>query len=509
MRKILFLITELQRPVGGLYRFATEYLPVWKNAVDEKTTDFEPLVFAPRDATLPLDDLVTERKFEGIAKTHALKIYSAIRRNVKCYFVESALDGKALADFHYKLWEKYRIKSEKAAHSPYYNRVLCPFWNAVPKIAKSLVENGESIACIDTQDWLSFPAGFLTKEEIKKPLVCRFHSGEFGRTMNAPDLDNAPVRIEAAAFQEADYIIGVSVPEAKYEITNLLPLTEKLNQELKSKKGEIWYGYQKWKQREYRRLLFFEPEKMHLVGKNVAGIPNGIILDEWKMIRAEEITAAREWLKKNLPDKEKFLLFIGRTERRKGLPPLIEAMKKVIQEVNAGLVIASVMNDEEYKNCEKELAEKGLENHVIIEREWLNDKQKMVLLCAPDILVLPSLYEPFGIVTLEGLAADLACERNGFVGPVVITGDTGGMKNVIRSGVDGFKVPVENFHIEPELLASAITMILTHDDLHKRISKSGAARVEDEIFNWRNTLRHVLRIYEIAINNYTMWESAV
>ncbi|MEW6069888.1 MAG: hypothetical protein AB1485_04665, partial [Candidatus Thermoplasmatota archaeon] len=72
MRYVLFLITELQRPVGGLYRFATEYLPVWRKAVSDKETDYEPLVFAPHDPALPLDDLQLEQRFEGIAKQHNL-----------------------------------------------------------------------------------------------------------------------------------------------------------------------------------------------------------------------------------------------------------------------------------------------------------------------------------------------------------------------------------------------------------------------------------------------------
>jgi len=77
----------------------------------------------------------------------------------------------------------------------------------------------------------------------------------------------------------------------------------------------------------------------------------------------------------------------------------------------------------------------------------------------------------------------------------------------MRSGIDGFKVPVEDFSIEPELLASVTAMIMEHPDMHKRISASGAKRVEDDIFKWENTLRHTLRIYERAVQNYSKWES--
>lgn len=507
MRHVLFLITELQRPVGGLYRFATEYLPIWRKAINEKETDYEPLVFAPHDIALPLDDLQYEQKFEGIARKHNLKIYSAIRGLEKCYFIENQLSEKELVDFHFELWQKYRIKSEKATLDPYYNRVLCPFWEGVRKIAKSLVENlNYNIACIDAQDWLAFPAGFLAKRELNRPLICRFHSGEFGRSMAKPDLENAPVRIEACAFYEADYIIGVSVPETKFEITNLLPLADKLAEELKGQESKLRYDYWEWKKREYKRFLFFEPEKMHLIGKNSAGIPNGIVLDIWKQIQVENIANAKRVLRKMFPEKEFVILFIGRAERRKGLPPLLEAMKKIKSEVRAGLVIASAMSDEEYKRYEWELKSMGLEKDVVIDRTWLSDLDKASLLCAPDILALPSLYEPFGIVTLEGLAADYACARNGIVGPAVITGDTGGMSDVVRSGIDGFKVPVENFTINSDLLASLIVMVLEHPDLRKKTSANAAQRVQSDIFKWEQNLKHVIRTYEHAIMNHVLWK---
>ncbi|MEW6070784.1 MAG: glycosyltransferase family 4 protein, partial [Candidatus Thermoplasmatota archaeon] len=255
-----------------------------------------------------------------------------------------------------------------------------------------------------------------------------------------------------------------------------------------------------------KRFLFFESDRMHLIGKNAAGIPNGIILDIWNQIQIENIANAKRLLKKIFPEKEFVILFIGRSERRKGLPPLLEAMRKIKSEVSAGLVIASVMSDEEYKWYEWGLKSMGLEKDVVIDRTWLSDLDKASLLCAPDILALPSLYEPFGIVTLEGLAADYACERNGIVGPVVITGATGGMSDVIRSGVDGFKVPVENFKIDSDLLASLIVMVLEHPELRKSISFNASQRVQSDIFRWERILKHVIRTYDHAIMNYVLWK---
>ena len=108
-----------------------------------------------------------------------------------------------------------------------------------------------------------------------------------------------------------------------------------------------------------------------------------------------------------------------------------------------------------------------------------------------------------GMVTLEALAADLACERNGLAGPVVVVGDTGGMREVIRNGVNGVKVPIEEgqFNLDVALLARILALSLRGGELRERISKGGARQVQAESFDWVNIAGEVQELYKRAVKN--------
>ncbi|XP_072046963.1 D-inositol 3-phosphate glycosyltransferase-like [Amphiura filiformis] len=69
--------------------------------------------------------------------------------------------------------------------------------------------------------------------------------------------------------------------------------------------------------------------------------------------------------------------------------------------------------------------------------EFLGSKTQDALalyMAASDILVMPSLYEPFGIVAIEAMAT----------GCCLIVSATGGLNEIVKHGVNGFKVPPGN-----------------------------------------------------------------
>lgn len=502
--KVLFLITELQRPVGGLYRYATELLPAWRDAVNKGEMEYEPLVFSIRDPSLPLIDLRPSPRFQELELRTGFKIYEAVRGGEKCYFLESYLSEQERNAFHNELWDNYRIKSEKSSHNEFYQK-LNAFWKHIPIIAEYLVkEKEEDIALVDTQDWLAFPAGFEVKRKLNLPLLCRFHSGEFGRSLGSPDLDDAPARIEVAALQEADFMQGVSIGEAKYEVYKLLPLKQKLSEELAEQRGQEWFSYQQWKEGKLDEFLLLESEDLALITDVAAGIPNGIILDEWKGMSEERIRFGKVVLQKILPYREKYVLFIGRADWRKGIDALIEAFAELKMN-DVGLVLSSAFSQEDYRKYAEKIRSLGVEKGVVMYNGWLDEDLKKSLFCACDVIALPSIYEPFGIVMLEALAADLACENNQLVGPVCIVGDTGGMKEVIRNGVSGLKVPMEQdlFKMDPAFLGKMLRIALTNEALHKRISRGGATRVQSRYFDWSYNVLLLREVYKKAIGNGT------
>jgi glycosyltransferase involved in cell wall biosynthesis len=505
MKKTLFLVTELQKPVGGLHRFTTELLPAWRKQVKEGNAEFEPLVLSLRDPNIPLGDLKESPSMKAIASSLGIKVYEAVRGGETCFFIEASLDTQARNDFHKLLWDKYRVRSEKSAYDHFY-QVLNAYWKYAPLVAQAMIKSGQQIAIVDAQDWLAFPAGFLIKEATGLPLSCRFHSGEYGRSLGNPDFSSPPVRIEAAALQEANYVQGVSIHEAKFELYNLLPSKQELYNQVSEFKSQRWRQEQEWKTENYEAFLLLEPQELTLITQCAAGITNGIILTEWQKVTEQDIRDGRSVLQKLLPGKEKYITFVGRAEYRKGIDALVQAFAQVGRR-DCGLIISSVLSSNEYQDLLRQLQQLGIEADTVLYNGWLEEKLKKQLFCASDVICLPSLYEPFGLVTLEGLAADLACEKNGNHGPVVVVGDTGGMHEVIKNGVNGFKSPMaeEKFNLPPAYLAKILRLVLKDEELAKRISEGGAQRVKSQYFDWSYITLQIMEIYRRAIKNQQQW----
>ncbi len=506
MKKALFLVTELERPVGGLHRFTVELLPAWRNAVKHGKAEYEPLVLSVHNPALPLGDLVPSREFKDFPAKN-IKVYEAVRGGEKCFFLEAKIGQEETWGFQKELWDKYRVKSEKASSWDYYG-LLNAYWKYAPSLAEFLKrEHNHDIRLIDAQDWLAFPAGFLCKERLKVPLHCRYHSGEWGRSMGNPDLDAPPVRIEAAALMEADFIQGVSVHEAKFELYHLLPLKQEIAKSLENEKSSAWAEEQSWKDDLYENFLLYEAEDLEISGQNAAGIPNGIILDEWKKVDLVQIYKGREVLHGLLP-KKYYILFIGRVDKRKGIDELMQAFSQVARKHDVGLVVSSNFSQGEYEKYKQMAKDLGVDDSIAIYSGWVDEKLKKSLFCAVDVIALPSLYEPFGLVTLEGLAADLACEKNHVGGPAVVVGATGGMNEVIKNGVNGFKAPMEEdlFELNPNYLARILNMLLKDESLRKRISRGGASRVQSPWFDWNFIVTRMQESYGKSAENYYKWE---
>ncbi len=502
--KVAFLVTELQEPVGGLYRFSVQFLKTWKELIKGEDVPFEPLVVSVKYPHLPKGDLKRSSEFPELEKRVNLKVWEGERGGVGVYFLESDHSWEEKCRIYKKLWRDYHIKSDAASSTPFYKK-LTDFWIDAPAFLEEITKK-ENIALIDAQDWLAFPAGFLAKERINKPLFVRFHSGEFGRSMGNPNWDDAPIRIETAALIESDYVQGVSTHEAKFEIYHLLPFREKIINELKRYKESRWQEEQRWKTSKYVEFLLKESEDVERIGEVAAGVTNGIELKDWIGIEKEDVKNGEKILERIMPDKQKYILFLGRAERRKGIEELLKAMQ-LLKVENVGLIVFSHMSDEEEKNLQIKIRNLRIENKVKIVNTWIEAKKKMQLLCAADIIAVPSLYEPFGIITLEALAADLAADLNDKTGPAVVVGDTGGMSEIIRNGIDGFKSPMEfhKFKLEPVFLERILDMLLTNPELRKKIAENGARRVQAKYFNWKYIAKKIFEIYLKAIENYKYW----
>jgi glycosyltransferase involved in cell wall biosynthesis len=95
--------------------------------------------------------------------------------------------------------------------------------------------------------------------------------------------------------------------------------------------------------------------------------------------------------------------------------------------------------------------------------------------------VFPSLYEPFGIVALEAMAA----------GTPVIVSDTGGLDEIVSHNVDGLKVRAGDYLD----LAEAIKLIIHHPFLANKLSSNARKKVRDD-YAWEVVGRKTVQCYQ-------------
>jgi glycosyltransferase involved in cell wall biosynthesis len=106
---------------------------------------------------------------------------------------------------------------------------------------------------------------------------------------------------------------------------------------------------------------------------------------------------------------------------------------------------------------------------------------------AASVVVLPSLFEGFGLPAIEALAA----------GTPVVAARAGALPEVIADAGAGQLVPTR----DPAALAKAISETLERwDDAH---TEALAARPRlESLFGWRPTAERTLRVYERVLREW-------
>lgn len=110
------------------------------------------------------------------------------------------------------------------------------------------------------------------------------------------------------------------------------------------------------------------------------------------------------------------LIFIGRLERRKGLPDLLEIFSRLTSDINNADLTLSVLGNGPLAGEAKNLVSKYNLRNVVFYPD-VDDENKFQLLSQSDLLVAPALYgESFGIVLLEAMSMGVKVAGYGNVG---------------------------------------------------------------------------------------------
>ena len=181
---------------------------------------------------------------------------------------------------------------------------------------------------------------------------------------------------------------------------------------------------------------------------------------------------------------EKIVFFIGRMVREKGAQVLIEALQRVrYQYHDAKLVIAG---GGERGHLEQLARYMGIAPHVYFAGR-VSDADRDRLYRVADVAVYPSLYEPFGIVALEAMAAHV---------PVVVS-NAGGLGEVIEHDVSG----TVTYSGDADSLAWGIVRVLKNPAMAQKMAANAFARCET-VFNWDLIANQTKAVYERVWTEY-------
>lgn len=170
--------------------------------------------------------------------------------------------------------------------------------------------------------------------------------------------------------------------------------------------------------------------------KNCTIVPHGIDVSLFKPVVVDEEQHNKLW-----GDAERKLLFVGRLVYRKGVMQLIESAKHLMA---GGLSFRLVMVGDGplRQSMERLISDSKLSNHVYLYGRAEHDVL-LALYTSADFTIVPSIYEPFGMVPLESLACGT---------PAIVSYNTA-MKETIEPGVGYFI---------PEIIPESITDTIRH-----------------------------------------------
>ncbi len=229
--------------------------------------------------------------------------------------------------------------------------------------------------------------------------------------------------------------------------------------------------------REQISDIFGVPER------RVSVIPNGIDPGDLPDIDAAELERMRAEF---APPDQKLVLLIGRLVYEKGFQFALEAMPSLIETVPGTrfLVAGSGTHEEELRRQASDL---GLMEHGTF-LGWIGDDVLHSLYRIADVCVVPSLYEPFGLVALEAMACDCPC----------IVADTGGLREVVP---DGGQVGLRFRSRDPEALAEVAARVLSDAELRRELILEARSHVLS--FDWLDVAEQTEAIYEELLGDRT------
>jgi glycosyltransferase involved in cell wall biosynthesis len=303
-------------------------------------------------------------------------------------------------------------------------------------------EAGINYDLVHTNYWLSAWVGMELKKRQGTKQVHTYHSLgviKYNTIENIPLVASQRLLVEKQVLETAERIVATSPQE-----------------------------------KEHMRSLVSEKGKIDI-------IPCGTDI---KRFGSVERQAARETL--GIDPETKVVLYVGRFDPRKGIETLVRAVReskfyesKQLQLIIGGGCTPGNSDEKERARIADIVNELGMSECTsfpgCLSREILP-----AYYAAVDVCVVPSHYEPFGLVAIEAMAC----------GTPVVASDVGGLQFTVVNEETGLLVPPQNV----PAFNHAIDRILSNSPWQQELGKGAKKRVINK-FSWNGVASELDQLY--------------
>ena len=302
------------------------------------------------------------------------------------------------------------------------------------------IHNYDVIHC---HDWMTQSVGSNIKHLLNKPYIQSIHSTEMGRC--------------GGIHSEDSKVINDLEWWSTYESHALITVSNSTKEEICSIFNVPW-------------------DKVNV-------IYNGINPGEFD-IPMDDQEKNNFKLSIGIQPHEKMILFVGRLVYQKGVEYLIRAVPDIIKTYpNSKVVIAG--SGDMWGYLEDLAYQLGCRDKIIF-LGFTNGQMLKKLYKSSDLTVIPSIYEPFGIVALEAMAS----------GSPVVASAVGGLKEIVHHEYNGVTVHPNN----PDSIAGGVNRVLSDEGFREWTVNNAKKDVYNK-YSWEAVAHNTIDVYSKVIKN--------
>lgn len=283
---------------------------------------------------------------------------------------------------------------------------------------------------IHAHDWLVGSAGIVLKESLELPLLSTIHATEYGR--------NNGIHNENQQF------IHNHEQQLIYESDQIIVCSDYMKNVLHS-------------------IFNTNNEKMVIIPNGIEPLKPGF--------KTEDIFPELK--------EKKYIFSLGRIVKEKGFETIIRAAA-IAKKRNVDCFFVVAGKGPMLETYRQQISAMKLESHIQF-IGYVNDEQRNALIAGSELAVIPSLYEPFGIVVLETMV----------LGIPTIVSNTGGMKGIVKHLHTGLLMTPG----DEQSMLDQIDYLIKHPLKAEEIGKRGK-RIVTSLYGWKRIASETSRVME-------------